>query len=311
NGVKIHVAMNTLLADSEMKAALDYAAYLYEIGVDGLIVQDMGLATCVRKLLPDFELHASTQMSVIDYEGAKFLEDMGFTRVVVAREMPLEEVKKIKKYTDLEVEAFGHGALCVSISGQCLMSSMIGGRSGTRGRCDQPCRKSYEIVKDNRVLKKRAYVISPKDLMTIDRIEDLNEAGVDSLKLEGRLKRPEYVAEIVRNYRQALDGENYDIGRIKQVFNRNFTEGLPFGEFGDDFITQDRPGNRGVIIGKVLKGFPNNQLVEFYEPAHAGDRLELSLKDGSQEVIVLDRDYSGKTAFYHPKALKTEVVRRL
>lgn len=166
-GVKVHVAVNILLADEEISEALDYIKFLYEIDVDALIIQDIGLASLVIELFPDLEIHASTQMTINNLEGAKYLEEMGFKRVVLARETPIDEIIRIKENTNVDIEVFVHGALCVSYSGQCLMSSLIGGRSGNRGSCAQPCRMKYSIVdKDFRELDgwEEKYVLSTKDL---------------------------------------------------------------------------------------------------------------------------------------------------
>ena len=221
NRVKVYVAINILIDDREMDKALDYIKFLYEEDIDAIIVQDLGLAKLVRELFPTLNIHASTQMTINNLEGVKFLEDLGFTRVVLARETPLEEIKRIRRASSIELEGFIHGALCVSYSGQCLMSSVIGGRSGNRGRCAQPCRMPYSIVdKEGELLDdwQELHLLSPKDLNTLDYIKELIEAGIKSLKIEGRMKRPEYVATIVETYRKAIDGnirisEKNKIGR--------------------------------------------------------------------------------------------------
>lgn len=281
-GVKIYVTFNILIADFEIKRAMDRVKMLYDIGVDALILQDLGIAWEIRKNFPDFEVHASTQMAVNNFYGAKFLKDMGFTRVVLARETPLFELEKIKEL-DIDVETFIHGALCVCYSGECLMSSMIGGKSGNRGECAQACRKSYEILDfDKNKIGKRLYYISPKDLNTLDDVAKIINAGGFSLKIEGRMKNPEYVYTVVSSYKKSLEGKLTleDKEDTEQVFNRGFTKGLFNGDFGNDFISSDRPDNRGVEVGKVLGATKNFAKVIFYEDVFEGDGLEFISSSG-------------------------------
>ena len=278
-GKRVFVTLNILLSDEECERALNYAADLYEIGVDALIVQDIGFAELVLNYLPDFELHASTQMSVMDLEGARYLENMGFSRVVVGREISADEIRRIKDGTDLDIEAFCHGALCVSISGQCEMSSYIGARSGNRGNCAQPCRKQYTIedAEGNPVYDK-GYVISPRDLNTIAFVDRLAEAGVYSFKLEGRMKSPEYVAVVTSNYNKALGGEDFKIEDMAQMFNRSYTKGVGFGDFGNSFITESRPNHRGVKIGVVVNGdVQQGTTVDWKREPDEGDLLEFTV----------------------------------
>lgn len=314
--VKIYVTVNTLLDDYEVENAIEYIHFLNEIGVDGVIVQDLGLAMLVRDYFPDLELHASTQMTINSLEGAKFLEKNRFSRVVLARETPLSEIELIRKHTDLKIEAFAHGALCVSFSGQCLMSSMIGGRSGNRGRCAQPCRKSYEVVKENGdVLPiERAYLISPKDLCTIENIDRLIEIGVDSIKLEGRMKRPEYVATVVNAYRKAIDHKSIagEKRKMKQAFNREFTEGLPFNAFGNDFVGTNRPDNRGLKIGEILESKKNKSLVRIYEDLNKDDLLEFNTKKGRRTYTIEEDIKAGDFYLRLPfRTLESSEVRRI
>ena len=288
-GVSVYVTVNTVLSDVELREALAYIAYLNEIDVDGIIVQDIGLARGILKLFPDMEVHGSTQMTVNNLDGAKLLEEIGFSRIVLARETHIEEIRLIKQYTDLAVEVFAHGALCVSYSGQCLMSSMIGGRSGNRGRCAQPCRKEYNVVMPNGdvVSGEKAYLLSPKDLNTLDMVEELIEAGVDSLKIEGRMKRPEYVATVIGAYRRAIDGvsERDDKKNVEQIFNRGFTKGLMFHEFGKDFVNVTRPNNRGIRIGKVIETKKNRALIKLERPLNIGDGIEFITESGKRDGL--------------------------
>ncbi|MCI6611798.1 U32 family peptidase [Mitsuokella jalaludinii] len=262
--VAIHVTVNTIVADEEMGPLRDYLRFLYEAGADAVLVQDLGVARVAHETVPDLPLHASTQMSVSSLEGVRALAELGFTRVVLARELSLKEIRHICAHAPIEIETFMHGALCVCYSGQCLMSSMIGGRSGNRGRCAQPCRLPYTLVdeKGQDVLGDKAgsYLLSPRDLSTIDVIPDLIEAGVSSLKIEGRMKRPEYVATVVRTYREAIDtyyaGKGYAVTQeerddLAQIFNRDFTTAYLEGRPGRAMMSDRRPNNRGLLIGRV------------------------------------------------------------
>lgn len=262
--VAIHVTVNTIVADEEMGPLRDYLRFLYEAGADAVLVQDLGVARVAHETVPDLPLHASTQMSVSSLEGVRALAELGFTRVVLARELSLKEIRHICAHAPVEIETFMHGALCVCYSGQCLMSSMIGGRSGNRGRCAQPCRLPYTLVdeKGQDVLGDKAgsYLLSPRDLSTIDVIPDLIEAGVSSLKIEGRMKRPEYVATVVRTYREAIDtyyaGKGYAVTQeerddLAQIFNRDFTTAYLEGRPGKAMMSDRRPNNRGLLIGRV------------------------------------------------------------
>ena len=262
--VAIHVTVNTIVADEEMGPLRDYLHFLYEAGADAVLVQDLGVARVAHETVPDLPLHASTQMSVSSLEGVRALAELGFTRVVLARELSLKEIRHICAHAPVEIETFMHGALCVCYSGQCLMSSMIGGRSGNRGRCAQPCRLPYTLVdeKGQDVLGDKAgsYLLSPRDLSTIDVIPDLIEAGVSSLKIEGRMKRPEYVATVVRTYREAIDtyyaGKGYAVTQeerddLAQIFNRDFTTAYLEGRPGKAMMSDRRPNNRGLLIGRV------------------------------------------------------------
>lgn len=280
--VKIYVTFNILIADFEIKRAMESIKMLHDIGVDALILQDIGIADRIRKDFPDFELHASTQMAVNNFYGAAFLKEMGFSRVVLARETPFFEVEKIKEL-DIDIETFIHGALCVCYSGECLMSSMIGGKSGNRGECAQACRRSYEILDFHKnKIARRLYYISPKDLNTLDDVAKVINAGGYSLKIEGRMKNPEYVYTLVSSYKKALEGKLKieDKENTEQVFNRGFTKGFFNGDFGNNFISSDRPDNRGVEIGKVISISKNFAKVVFSVDVFEGDGLEFESNKG-------------------------------
>lgn len=228
--VDVHLALNTLIKNSEFNDALELAKKAYELGISAIIVQDYGLCSYLLRYLPDLPIHASTQMSLHNLEGAKEVESLGFKRAVLARELSINEIEFIKNNTSIELETFIHGALCISYSGQCLMSSMIGGRSGNRGKCAQICRLPYELIdtSKNKSIDK-GYLLSPKDLCGLNYIPDLINIGVSSLKIEGRLKSPEYVATVTRIYRKyidlALSNNEYVVDEkdkkdLMQAFNR-------------------------------------------------------------------------------------------
>ncbi len=246
-GADLHVAVNTLIKESEFSRAVEYVGYLNEIGVDAVIIQDLGLACAVRKCYPKLSLHASTQMTVTTLSGVRLLEEAGFSRVVLARELTYSEIEYITKNAKAEIEVFVHGALCMSYSGQCLMSSIIGGRSGNRGKCAQPCRLPYELISDKGKLA-QGYLLSPKDLSLYDELDKLKEIGVASLKIEGRLKRPEYVATAVVTLGGILDkstaADNNAKNQLLSAFNRGgFTKGYFKGNLGSDMMSGVKPGN--------------------------------------------------------------------
>lgn len=243
-GVKVHLAANTLIKEREREDFIRYISEAYTKGIDAVIIQDLGMATKVKELMPDLELHASTQMTVTTIDAVKVLERRGFSRVVLARELTKSEILNIRQKTDIELEVFVHGALCYSYSGQCLMSSIIGRRSGNRGLCAQPCRLSYELLKNGKALDD-GYLLSPKDLCLIDNVGELSEMGIDSFKIEGRLKSPGYVATAVGVYKKALAGERITDGDRKallDVFNRSgFSKGWYGG--GKDMMSGESPSN--------------------------------------------------------------------
>lgn len=256
--VKIHITMNTLLDDSEIKDALDFAYDIYKIGVDAVIVQDIGLAKVLHEHIPTLELHASTQLSTHNLEGVNELAKIGFSRVVLARELSIDEIKYIVENTDTEIEIFAHGAQCISYSGQCLMSSMIGDRSGNRGKCAQPCRLPYKLIKNRNEIG-NGYLLSPKDLSTIEILKEI--PNVASLKIEGRMKSPEYVATVIGTYRKYLDeiedSRELDVSEndkqdLLQIFNRGgFSKAYLKGKTGRDVMCYEKPKHWGTYVGKV------------------------------------------------------------
>ncbi len=252
-GVRVHVALNTLVRGDEIAALDRQIEKIAQAAADAVIVQDLGVAASVRKIAPGLELHASTQMAVHNRGGVEFLRDHGFHRAVLAREMSLEEIERCRDL-GVELEAFCHGALCVSCSGQCLFSSMLGGRSGNRGMCAQPCRLPYSLE------GKRGYLLSTRDLMLADELAAMRDAGVAAFKIEGRLKRAEYVAIATSIYRRALDGEavtDADREALLQIFNRgNFSRGYLRGTRDAEIIYPERPNHIGALVaehGRLLR----------------------------------------------------------
>lgn len=247
--VKVCLAVNILFNDDELFAVLNTVILAYNFGVDYFIVQDLGLSQLIRKYLPNLVLHASTQMAIHNLEGALALKEYGFKRIVLARETPLEEIKRIKENCDLELEYFCHGALCVSFSGNCYFSSYLHNASGNRGKCKQLCRLPYALKKDNKTLKE-GYLLSAKDFNFIDRLKELKDAGIDVIKIEGRARRPFYVATATKQYKNALNNTNADKKLISLAFNRGFTAGY-FD--GNDKIISDVQNHIGIRIGKITK----------------------------------------------------------
>lgn len=262
--VNIFVTVNTSIKETEIEDLISYTDFLYKIGVDAIILSDIGIAEVLRKRYPNMELHASTQISAHSLNDVFELKQVGFDRVVIARELGIEEIKEICDNVDIDIEVFIHGAICVSYSGQCLMSSMLGDRSGNRGRCAQPCRQSYKLINKTtgKIINVNGnYLLSPKDLCSIENIEKILDTGVKSLKIEGRMKRPEYVAVVTSRYRKAID--NYINNKIttdkktlkedlEAIFNRKFTSGYLMSKNGSDIINLDKPNNVGVKVGEVL-----------------------------------------------------------
>ncbi|WP_066640323.1 DUF3656 domain-containing U32 family peptidase [Desulfolucanica intricata] len=296
--VKVFVTVNTLLADHELAEAAEFLFFLNNIGVDAVIVQDLGLARLARKVVPELPLHASTQMTVHSLPAVELLMDAGFERIVLAREMSLQAINNIKKKTGAELEVFIHGALCVCYSGQCLMSSMIGGRSGNRGRCAQPCRMRYELIDESgRKLVDPSqvgeYLLSPRDLNLSAHIPELIRAGIDSFKIEGRMKRPEYVATVIRVYRNLIDrvlkGEDFLVTKqeardLTQIFNRDFTTGYFFGRPGRDLMSYKRPNNRGIRLGRVKHYDSKKKTAKLAleESLRVGDGVEFWVTEGGR-----------------------------
>ncbi len=261
-GVKVYVTVNTLIYDHEVERLLKYVDFLHSNNVDALIMQDIGMIDLIRKTYPNLSIHASTQLHIHNLEGVKFACKLGLKRVVLARETPISLINEIKENTDIELEVFVHGALCMSYSGQCLMSALIGNRSGNRGTCAQCCRQPYSLEVNGTKVKKNEYLLSTKDLCTLTNIGKLIDSGVESFKIEGRMKRPEYIYLVTSIYRKAIDNyikykntkiTNKDIIDIKKIFNREFTKGFLFNEENENYVNTYRPNHLGIELGKLLE----------------------------------------------------------
>ncbi|HHZ20593.1 MAG TPA: U32 family peptidase [Firmicutes bacterium] len=301
-GRRAYITFNTLIAPAEMAEALQYAVFLRGIGADAVIVQDLGLLGQIQTGMPDLPVHASTQMTVHDAGGVQFLEDLGVSRVVLARELSYEEIKQIAVECHAELEVFVHGALCVAYSGGCLFSSLVGGRSGNRGKCAQPCRLTYELWQDGKALPSPLgdHLLSPKDLCLLADLPKLHEAGVCSLKIEGRMKSPEYVGTVVRVYRQAVDRyladpEHYQVNSqemedLTAVFNRGLTSGYFHHDLDREGMSPGRPSNRGQFIGRVVRYDPKSKraVLQLQTELLTGDGLEFWVTHGGHRGIVAE-----------------------
>ena len=272
HGAKLYMTVNTLMKERELEGEL--ASFLrpyYEHGLDAVLVQDLGALRLIRSCFPDLSIHASTQMSIQSADGARLAASLGISRIVPARELGLSEIREIYDRTGIEIECFIHGALCYSYSGQCLMSSLIGGRSGNRGRCAQPCRKRYVLTdeKGQRISKgSEAYLLSLKDICALRILPELIEAGIASFKIEGRMKRPEYAAGVTAVYRKYIDlyeeagAENYhvdeeDIRILMDLYNRGgFSDGYYHVRNAPAMMVMDRPNHAGTqaVLASVKKG---------------------------------------------------------
>lgn len=289
--VKVYLTLNVLLKDNEIKKAVERVGKLYEYGLDAVIVQDIGLAYALHKVLPDLPLHASTQMSVYSIEQIEFLEQIGFKRVVLARELSLEEIQYICSNTQIEIEVFVHGALCVCVSGQCNMSRLIGERSANRGSCAQPCRMKYSLYKVNQkqAIVENKYILSKKDIWGLDYVKQLEKIGVTSLKIEGRNRSAEYVAKATTMYKEALE-KGYlkeQENELLQLFNRSGKcTGYFTGVLKKESISENTPKNTGLKLGTVL--LKNNQFikVKLEEPIEMHDGIEIYNKDTTISTIV-------------------------
>ena len=297
-GIKTHLTLNTLVTDTEFEFAMHIAKKAYEFGIDAIIVQDLGLAMALMRAFPDLPIHGSTQMTVHNLNGALELQELGFRRVVLARELSVNEIDYICKNTNIEIETFIHGALCISYSGQCLFSSMLGGRSGNRGKCAGPCRLPFELLENNKTINS-GYLLSTRDLCGLEFIPDLIRAGVKSFKIEGRMKSPEYVATVTRIYRKyidlALSDNEYvidedDKKELLQVFNRGMSSsGHLSNEANRNLVFKEKPNNMGLFLGKVQKYNAKKGyiMVKLNEPISIGDTISLEKEQGTYTISEL------------------------
>lgn len=282
--VNVYVTMNTILYENEIEEALTAVDEIAEIGVDAVIVQDLALVSYINTYYPSLEVHISTQVGIDDLEGIVTMESIGAKRVVLAREVNLEKIKHIKEFSNMPLEVFGHGALCVSYSGNCLMSGLIGMRSGNRGRCVGACRKLYSLcdVTNNHPFEK-TYLLSTKDLKTIDRLDDLLPY-VSSLKIEGRMRDASYVACVVSNYRSVLDHKKSILeanDELKRTFHRTYTKGYLFNESPKDIVNINKPNNYGYLVGEVQKINKDRVWIKVYDGnvVSQGDQIRIDAKE--------------------------------
>ncbi len=275
-----------MIKNQEFEEVANFLKAIYEMGADAVILQDLGVVSLIKKINLPIDCHASTQMTIHSAEGAKLLERLGFKRVILARELSLEEIKQIRSQVDIELECFVHGALCFSYSGQCLMSSLIGGRSANRGRCAQPCRKYYALLNSRGEILCWKYLLSTRDLKTLEYIQDLINAGIAGFKIEGRMRRPEYVAIVTKAYRNAIDRllTEEEERRVRRIFNRGFTTGYFYGRLGSEMMSYDSPDNRGIEIGRVLSYDRSRKMAEVLlkDSLRRGDGIEV---DGAGGII--------------------------
>lgn len=293
-GVFVYVAVNTMIFNDEIDELIQYTDFLVSHDVDALIVQDLGVMHLLRKRYPNLDLHASTQANAHSLDQVRFLKEIGINRVVLARETPLDVIKQIKKQIDIEIEVFVHGALCVCFSGQCLMSSMIGGRSGNRGECAQPCRLPYALIKDQKVITDNTYLLSTKDLMTLEYLNELMEIGVESIKIEGRMRKPEYVIQSVLSYKRVMDAifdENKKVDmesekdKLSRVFNREFTKGYMFDE-EKKLINHDiRPNHMGVKAGEVIDYRQNKVTIKLNDSLRINDGYRIIGENDYGDIV--------------------------
>lgn len=286
--VKVYVTMNTIVFEDELKEVRTQLELLNELKVDGVIVQDLAVLRYIVDNFEDMHAHCSTQMGIDDLEGAIICKELGARRVVLARELEIEKIKDIKKNAGIPIEVFIHGALCVSYSGNCLMSGLIGYRSGNRGRCVGSCRKLYEIF-DGKTSLGKSYILSTKDLNTLDYINQLKE--LDSLKIEGRMKEPAYVANVVSTYRKALDGfiNDEDRDKLNKTFNRTYTKGYMFHEDKKDITNILKPNNFGYEIGKISGAYKGRYEITLNRVLNQNDiiRIDHEGEDVNLSVVKL------------------------
>lgn len=298
-GVQTHLTLNTLIKNDEFENAFSVAKMAYNYGIDAIIVQDLGLANLLINSFPNIAIHASTQLTAHNLDGVLSLQDMGFRRVVLSRELTLEEIEYITKNSNVEIETFIHGALCISYSGQCLFSSMVGGRSGNRGKCAQPCRLPFSLIDEKSSKLDSGYLLSTRDLCGLDFIPNLINTGVTSLKIEGRMKSPEYVATVTRIYRKYIDlaysnepyvVEDSDRKLLALAFNRGgFSNGHLSKDYNKNLVFKEKQNNCGLFLGTIEKYNAKKGLITFkcVENLHIGDSIATQNEQGSYKISEL------------------------
>lgn len=314
--VSVHLTLNTLIKNEEFENAVNLAIEAYNLGVDAIIVQDLGLATYLLENYPEIPIHASTQMTVHNLDGVRQLENMGFSRVVLSRELDINEIEYIRKNTHTELEVFVHGALCISYSGQCLLSSTIGGRSGNRGLCAQPCRLPYELVENEKTIDK-GYLMSPRDNCGLEFLPELIKLGIDSFKIEGRMKTPYYVACVTRIYRKYVDlvlnNINLDNDTLKEMIRKNLSiknetgltdkeelaqvfnrGGFSTGHFkpspNKELIFKDKPNNMGFYIGTIshINENKGHLKLKLENTLSVGDKVSINNESYTVSELMID-----------------------
>ena len=310
-GVKVYITINTLIKDEEVEEFINFVEFIHKNNVDAVLMQDLGMINLVRKTFPNLEIHASTQFHNHNNEDLKFLKSIGIKRAVLAREMSIDEIKKLD--IDIEKEIFVHGALCISYSGECLMSSMILNRSGNRGECAGMCRLPYKLLEnDKELITKGNYILSPKELCTIENLKEILDLNIDSIKIEGRMKSPEYVAYVTKLYRKAIDdyynGKEINISEeeldnLKVLFNRNFTKGYLLND-DNNLMNITSPNHQGIEIGKVINITKNKIKIKLTKNLYQGDAIRFkNINEGMYVNFIYD--INGKLI---NKGLKNQII---
>lgn len=323
--VKIYVTVNTMIYESEIEECIHYIRFLHQNNVDAVILQDLGLMKCIREKFPNLEIHASTQMHNHNIEQIKMLEKLGIKRIVLARELTLQEINALE--TNLELEVFIHGALCISYSGQCLFSSLLLNRSGNRGSCAGICRLPFTLMEDDKKIKVSGdYLLSPKELNTIDHFEEMMESNIYSFKIEGRMKSPYYVGFITRLYRKLMDSYSANSSctiteeekkNLLVLYNRGFTSGHLFDEKNEDFMNIQTPNHQGIFLGNVLNITKNKIKIKLNEDLHQEDGIRFASEDKgivvnylyNEKGLLINHAKKGDIVFVDNKIhLKTEGI---
>lgn len=298
-GVKVYITINTLIYENEIEKFIEYVKFLYELNVDAVLVQDIGMINLIRNICPNLVIHASTQMHNHNIEGIKYLKELGVKRVVLARELSLEEIKNIN--VDIEKEVFVYGALCISYSGQCLMSSLLLNRSGNRGECAGMCRLPYELYEENKKINTEGpYLLSPKELNTLSHLREIIASGIDSLKIEGRMKSPEYVGYVTKIFRRLVDCyynneimnvTPEELTNLKKLYNREFTLGHLFNERNYKLMNIKSPNHLGTFLGTATVEKNNKIKILLSDDIHQYDGIRFGNSEGMIVNYLYDKDF--------------------